>query len=284
MVRRYPTADRGRIDEVQSIISRNFSKQSWGLVFAAQMFFFVPVYSYAGPCWGKYFHWLARAIDPIEDPAEFRWIGPLPDRGRWKAFVKFGDREQSQLRDILRTHRTTSSIELTTYEHYTRFGEPSFDNSHCIFRHQEVRKLTNTDETLLKASRLDTLPREAGRWELRTTERSVYGDIITGSGTAIASDIVGRSAGKFMWDASKVLGETEKVNEIVFTHTHPFISFVLNVNGTSPIGTHFGLSKADLDTARRYSLESVIPVRMRAILPNGFSFEAVYRKGIRIAP
>jgi hypothetical protein len=70
----------------------------------------------------------------------------------------------------------------------------------------------------------------------------------------------------------------QSVDRIELLHTHPFFELRSGHDSSS-----LCLSLQDLDIAKTISLQLFVPVIIRAILPNGYSFAAAFRNGKNIS-
>jgi hypothetical protein len=73
-----------------------------------------------------------------------------------------------------------------------------------------------------------------------------------------------------------------RVSEIEISHVHPIYDWRI-VDERAPVEFHYQLSHVDFDAARAisYQYDGVL-VKMRAITPNGYSFESSFKNGLQI--
>jgi hypothetical protein len=217
---------------------------------------------------------LGLLVDSPRELSSFSWAGLPPSDVRWKRAIKRAY-EHPEVAQQLAEFPKGTPAELSSWERLARSFPVSKDGAALLGpKGQRITKLDTRDRELLAKSDLEGKGREVGQFSMVTPDGTYVSPIIFGEERSIDDPIWIPAFNQFLNGCVGGGCVSGGVHEIVFTHTHPVDELVFG-----KLFLDSPLSSGDINTAKRLSMRTNVPIRIRAVLPNGYAYEKLFRRG-----
>lgn len=202
---------------------------------------------------------------PAVSVDDYNWIGEKPSESLFQNLYKHSIESRSALPE---KGTTLTRLSLSDMPDLIYSLKDDF---------QIIEPSTAEEKALLVASTLDTNPHEVGQLFIKTDKKAFASQLLHGNGKQLNVDFEEVSDSLYK---QVFAGEFDLV-QVTFIHTHPVIQFSWKTSDGKQKTKFAPLSAADIRTMRHASLRyfTGIPVRIKAVSPEGFTYSKVFKDG-----